>query len=105
MVRLTILSGTRAGEQCPIKQFPCVIGRSVQAQICLEEAGVWDQHLELGLDPSRRFSLRAFPDAFVTVNGQLVAQAPLRNGDLIELGAVRLQFWLDETEQDGLSLR
>jgi hypothetical protein len=105
MVRITILSGARAGERCRITQFPCLLGRSVEAQICLEESGVWNKHLELGLDASRSFWLRSFTGALVTINGHSVAQAGLRNGDLIELGAVRLQFWLDETEQRALWLR
>jgi hypothetical protein len=29
----------------------------------------------------------------------------LRNGDTIELGALKLQFWLAETRQFGLRLR
>ena len=39
------------------------------------------------------------------VNGHAVAHGALHNGDLIELGALRLQFWLDETAQRGLLLR
>jgi hypothetical protein len=38
----------------------------------------------------------------VTVNGVAWRQGTLRNGDLIELGAVRLQFWLSETQQQAL---
>lgn len=105
MVQIKILSGSRAGEKCRIKQFPCLIGRSAEAQICIAETGVWDRHLELEIDPVGRFSLRACSEALVTLNGHSAAQASLRNGDLIELGAVRLQFWLDETEQRALWLR
>ncbi|MCI0536916.1 MAG: FHA domain-containing protein [Verrucomicrobiales bacterium] len=99
------MSGSRAGEECWIQRFPCIIGRSAEANISLAEAGIWDRHLELELDPARSFSLRTFPNALATINGHSLAHVTLRNGDLIELGAVRLQFWLKETEQRSIRFR
>jgi hypothetical protein len=39
------------------------------------------------------------------VNGQPVQQAVLRNGDAIDIGSLRLRFWLSETRQAGLRFR
>jgi hypothetical protein len=71
----------------------------------LEDPGVWDQHLLLDFDPAEGFVLRVQPNALVRVNGEQVEQATLRNGDEIEFGSAKLQFWLAETRQTGLRLR
>jgi len=71
----------------------------------LEEAGVWDEHLELGFNPSEGIVLRAQPDALAFVNGEPVSQTVLRNGDAIEIGCLKMQFWLSETRQVGLRFR
>jgi len=44
-------------------------------------------------------------NAFASINGQAVQRAPLRNGDTIEIGSVKLQFWLSEARQRGQALR
>ena len=105
MIRINILSGARVGEQCRIGNFPFFIGRSAEAQIRIDDSGVWEKHLEVGLDPSLSFLLRVFPEALVALNGHQVTEEKLRNGDLIVLGSACLQFWLDESEQRGLRLR
>jgi hypothetical protein len=71
----------------------------------LEEAGVWDEHLEIALDPSKGFRLTTCPNAVTRVNGQEVQETPLRNGDTIEIGLLKLQFGLSETRQAGLRMR
>jgi hypothetical protein len=40
-----------------------------------------------------------------TVNGQPTQQSVLRNGDLIEIGSLKIQFWLGEAAQRGLKIR
>jgi pSer/pThr/pTyr-binding forkhead associated (FHA) protein len=105
MVHLKVLSGKQAGSVHALQKFPCLFGRSSAADICLEENGVWDRHSELIHDQSGTFVLRCFSDAGLCVNGRPVIEASLRNGDLIELGAVRLQFWLAETRQRSLCAR
>jgi hypothetical protein len=40
------------------------------------------------------------------INGEQMDQSTaLRNGDVIELGSLRMQFWLGEPRQRGLRLR
>ncbi len=39
------------------------------------------------------------------VNLQPVHETPLRNGDMLQLGAAKLQFWLSPPRQTGLRLR
>lgn len=104
MVQLNISSGPRAGSLHPVRHFPCSIGRAAGNDLRLEEAGVWDHHLTLDFDPAQGFVLTAHDQAIATINGWPIQSALLRNGDTIELGAVKLRFWLGETRQSRLRL-
>jgi hypothetical protein len=105
MLQLRVLSGKKAGTSWVARRFPVRIGRSVDADLQLEENGVWDQHLQLDFDPVEGIVLSAEPNALATVNGQPVQQTVLRNGDAIAIGSLKMQFWLSETRQAGLSFR
>ncbi len=105
MVRWNILAGKKAGTTWVARRFPVRIGRSAGADLRLEEKGVWDQHIEIDLDLTEGFVLNAQGEASARVNGRGVERAVLHNGDGIEVGSVKLQFWLGETRQGGLRLR
>ena len=105
MVQLRILSGKKAGTAWVARRFPVRIGRSSAADLQLEESGVWDQHLQLDFNPAEGIILSAQPNALVTVNGLPVHQTFLRNGDAINIGSLRMQFWLSEIRQAGLRVR
>jgi pSer/pThr/pTyr-binding forkhead associated (FHA) protein len=105
MVQLKILSGKKAGSTYVARRFPVRIGRAPNAHLTLEESGVWDEHLVIHLNPGDGFNLQTQGQALASINAQSVQQAVLRNGDVIEFGSVKLQFWLDETRQVGLPVR
>jgi hypothetical protein len=105
MIQLKILSGKKAGVVWDARHFPVRIGRSAAADLQLEEHGVWDEHLRIGLNPAAGFVLETQPEALVTANGQPVQRAVLRNGDTLEIGSVKMQFWLKEARQRGLNLQ
>jgi pSer/pThr/pTyr-binding forkhead associated (FHA) protein len=105
MIQLKVLSGKKAGTIWVARRFPVRIGRSAAANLRLEEDGVWDEHLQLDFNPSEGIVLSAQPDAPASVNGEPVRQTVLRNGDAIEIGSLRMQFWLSETRQAGLRFR
>jgi hypothetical protein len=105
MVQLRILSGKKAGTAWVARRFPVRIGRSSAADLQLEESGVWDQHLQLDFNPAEGIIMSAQPNALVTVNGLPVHQTFLRNGDAINIGSLRMQFWLSEIRQAGLRVR
>lgn len=94
MVQFQILSGTQAGNRWVARRFPVRIGRAAANDLRLEEAGIWDRHCEVHLDAASGFVLSAQPQAILTVNHQLVQTICLRNGDSVELGSVKLRFWL-----------
>jgi hypothetical protein len=105
MVQLKILSGKSAGVVWSARRFPVRIGRAAACDLQLEEEGVWDQHLRLELSPGEGFILNTETDALASINGQTTQQTLLRNGDTIEFGAVRLQFWLSEARQSNPRFR
>jgi len=102
MVQLRVLAGSRAGSRVVARRFPFRVGRASTADLCLPDAGVWDEHAVLALDATRGFVLRAQGAALLHHNGRPVSEAILRNGDQLELGSARLQFWLDDAHQRGL---
>ncbi len=105
MVEFRVLNGKAAGATFTARRFPFTIGRSRSSDLCLAEPGVWDRHLHFDLDPSHGVTLTVVPDARVTVNGEGVQTARLRNGDLLEVGAVRLRFGLAAARQRDLRPR
>lgn len=105
MVQFKVLSGKKAGVSYVARRFPVRIGRASGSELQLEEDGIWDQHARLELQRSTGFVLRTESGALATVNGQPATEVVLRNGDEIDLGAVKLQFWLSETRQSGLRIR
>lgn len=105
MIQLKILNGKMAGTSKVARCFPVHVGRAAAADLQLEEAGVWDEHFEITLDRKEGFTITAQPGAFTNVNGNPVQHSLLRNGDVIEIGSAKIQFWLAEAAQRGLKIR
>lgn len=105
MIQLKILTGKMAGATWVARHFPARIGRSARADLQLEEPGVWDEHFQINLDVKQGFIVETQPNALATVNGEPTQQSILHNGDLIEIGSLKIQFWLGEATQRGLKIR
>jgi len=105
VLQLNILTGKQAGTQWMARRFPARIGRSPDSDLALAEEGVWDRHLEIDLRPAQGFSLTAQSGALTSINSVPVEQAHLRNGDIIDLGAVKMRFGLSPTRHRSLRLR
>lgn len=105
MVQFNIVSGKMAGTEQVARRFPFRIGRSPSADLRLEENGVWDEHLELAFHAMEGFVLSVHPDAIAAINGEVFRETVLRNGDAIEIGALKIRFWLSATRQKTLRLR
>jgi len=105
MVQLNILSGKQAGRQTLVRRFPFRVGRAAGNDLQLEDDGVWDEHLTLEFPAGEKFVVRTAPGALAALNHQPLQSATLRNGDLLGLGSVQLQFWLAATRQRGLRWR
>jgi pSer/pThr/pTyr-binding forkhead associated (FHA) protein len=105
MVQFKILSGKKAGSSWETRHFPVCIGRSANSDLRLEEPAVWDEHLKISLESAGGFVAETHANALASVNGHPIQRAALRNGDVIEIGSVKLQFWLSEARQRGQTLR
>ena len=106
MVQLNILSGEYQQQFVKSNTFPIRIGRGENCQLQLVDTGIWENHLELNLNEKHHFTIRTASDATAMVNGKpLEGVQLLRNGDLIEIGLVKIQFWLGTVEQKNLRIR
>ncbi len=105
MFQLNVLTGGKAGAVCVARHFPFRIGRVPSMDLCLEDEGVWDRHLVLDLTPENQVLLTVPSEATATVNSEPFRQSRLRNGDVLAIGSVKLQFWLSETRPISLRHR
>ena len=105
MIQLQILSGKLAGRDIVVRHFPLVVGRAASADVRLEDAGVWERHLQIAFKRGAGFEFSTQESAMTLVNGAKVSGGLLKNGDLIEVGGVQLRFWLARSEQRSLRLR
>lgn len=105
MIQFRILTGKQAEKEILVRDFPFVIGRGADSNLCLDDAGVWDRHFQIDFHRREGFSFVAHAEALALINGQKVQEGFLRNGDLIELGSVQLRFWLARTRQKTLRVR
>ena len=105
MFQLKILSGRQAGGTWSARRFPVSVGRLPTADLSLQDGGIWDEHFEIALSDSNEFILVAKSDGLLAVNGAPSKKTALRNGDIIEAGTTKLQFWLGEVGQIGLRWR
>ncbi|MGV3757157.1 MAG: FHA domain-containing protein [Verrucomicrobiota bacterium] len=105
MLQFRAIAGSRQATVWEAESFPVQIGRAASADIRLEEAGVWDKHAEVTFDAEEGFLLSGHTGALLRVNGEPVEQARLRNGDILEIGSVKLQCWLSEVKRRNLAWR
>ena len=105
MVQLAILTGKTAGSLFKARRFPFSIGRAPGTDLRLEEAGVWDKHARVRLEPKQGFFIDAESEALISVNGESCQSAPLRNGDMLDIGSVKARFWLAPAKQKRMTPR
>lgn len=85
--------------------MPFSVGRSAQDDLRIEDNGVWDRHARVELRDRQRAVLIASEQARTSVNGQPIREAILRNGDILQIGSVQLQFSLSPAVHRGLRFR
>lgn len=64
----------------------------------LEDPGVWDQHVEITCDREQGVTARVQAPALARLDGEAFEATVLRSGDILEIGGVRVQFWLAPAE-------
>jgi hypothetical protein len=66
---------------------------------------VWEKHFEISLRRGEGCFGSAQPAALVLMNEEKIETGKLQHGDLIELGSIRLRFWLASRDQKALRAR
>ena len=105
MVQLQILNGAKAGTRWVACRLPFSVGRSAQDDLRVEADGVWDRHARIELRDRQRAVLTSSAQALTSVNGQPIQESVLRNGDVLQIGSVHIQFSLSPAAHRGLRFR
>lgn len=105
MLQFKAVAGSRDVTTWEVDSFPVNIGRTAACEVRLEAAGVWDRHAEVVFDVEEGFILNGHEGALTRVNGETIQQHRLRNGDVIEIGSVKLQCWLAEVKRRNQAWR
>lgn len=105
MILLRDLDGATAGRETLARRFPFRVGRSSEDHLRLDQAGVWEGHFRIERSADHVLTVHTREGVPTLVNGSAVSSSPLRNGDIIQAGAARLQFWLSPVRQPELRLR
>ncbi|MDG2214081.1 MAG: FHA domain-containing protein [Verrucomicrobiota bacterium] len=101
--QLHITAGKMAGQYYPANTFPLTIGRGKDCDLQMTDSGIWEQHLEIDVDREYRLLVHCNPEATAMINGEpLIETQNLRNGDQIEIGTGKVQFWLGNVRQKNL---
>jgi hypothetical protein len=105
MIQLHILSGKKAGATISVSRFPFQVGRTPSSALAFDDAGVWEQHFEITWPTRETLVLQSNSKATTVVNGAKVKGAALREGDVIEAGAVKMRFGFAPVRQKSLAMR
>lgn len=103
---LTVLLGINAGEAFALERRETVIGRSREANILVEDAGISRRHVCI----RRKGGSYVLEDLGSTngvfVNGQRVERTELEDGDRIQIGpSVVVRFGVTSAEEEALARR
>lgn len=104
MLLIRILSGKMAGDQTVARHFPFHIGRSAKSNLCLRDAGVWEEHVRLERSVQDGYVCEIAGEARVSMDGEPVRERQrVSNGSLLNLGAVNLRVSLAPPSQKGMA--
>ena len=94
MLVLIVEEGTDWGSQCRIPETGSVIvGRSATCDLVLDDERASRQHLRLEVINGRYFVTDMGSRNSTRVNGDVIEQARLYDGDEVKLGRVLLTFY------------
>lgn len=106
LAQLMVVSDGQERHDLLPESFPVLIGREKKCGVRLRGTGVWDRHASIDLRGGGGFVLRPEGEASTLLNGEaLESGRRLRNGDVITVGSVKLQFWLGRPRQRALEGR
>jgi ABC transport system ATP-binding/permease protein len=90
--RLLALNGRLKGTVWTLGRSEVRIGKDDQAELSIPQRSLADFHAKLVQTADNDWRVQELAQAGVRVNGVAYADSPLRDGDVLELGALRLRF-------------
>ncbi len=90
--RLLALNGRLKGTLWTLGRSEVRVGRDVQAELHIPQRSLSDFHAKLIQTAGNEWRVQELARAGVRVNGVAQADSPLRDGDVLELGPLRLRF-------------
>lgn len=102
MLLLRVTDDRGAVAQYLALTFPYRIGRSSAADLRIESPGVWDAHASIALGGTGKFIVAPEGASLLLLNGETTSGAPLRAGDELTLGGVRIAITLAPARQARL---
>lgn len=105
MFCVTVVEGSEKGKRFDIAAFPFVIGNNTNAELTLTDPGVWPDHIALELPSGNKGpQVSRLGEGTLSVNSEPTDSAPLRNGDLLSVGAALLRFGVAPPKRKSLLL-
>lgn len=95
MAYITQYSNSVPVVKFPLDQYVLSIGQAIEADICVPEEGIADKHAQLEITQQTecfQFQIITLDNAQISVNGNNVSQATLKDGDWIVIGDIEFQF-------------
>jgi ABC transport system ATP-binding/permease protein len=90
--RLLVLTGRLQGTVLTVARTEVRVGKDPEAEISLPYRSLADFHCKLVQTGTGEWLVQGLGRAGVRVNGATAADVPLHDGDLLELGRLRLRF-------------
>jgi ABC transport system ATP-binding/permease protein len=90
--RLLALNGRLKGTVWTLGRSEVRVGRDPQAELSIPQRSLADFHAKLLQTAENDWRVQELGRSGVRVNGVAYADSPLRDGDVLELGALRLRF-------------
>ncbi|MGO8969614.1 MAG: FHA domain-containing protein [Myxococcaceae bacterium] len=90
--RLLALNGRLRGTLWTVGRSEVRIGRDPQAELSIPHRSLGEHHAKLVQTVGNDWRIQELVGNTVRVNGEAYADIPLKDGDVLELGALRLRF-------------
>ena len=103
-IRLERIDCSSFAKHINISDFPFKIGRSKNCHHRIEAKGVWPCHIVLEQDGENGIVVKNESEGSLLVNSLKTSKSVrLKNGDVLQFGAVGFRFWFAPIEQSYLT--